>query len=174
MGRLNKGAPMNPEAYKTQTLLLDRLLDETTSTNRQAATGKLVRGVIDDFLQSGEVVVHVPSSDPATRLCCDFLETSASATVQLKLGDQVLVLSSEGPEQNGIVLGRIGRYRMPQTQANQVADHIVVEAKETLTLKCGESSVDLRKDGKLMIRGKDVLSRAKRSQRIKGGTVGIN
>jgi hypothetical protein len=32
----------------------------------------------------------------------------------------------------------------------------------------------LRKDGKLMIRGKDVLTRAKRTNRIKGGSVGIN
>jgi hypothetical protein len=112
--------------------------------------------------------------DRTTPICCDVLETSTNVTLALNIGDQVLVMRPEGPEQNGVLLGRISRYRMPQTQANQLADHVVVEAKETLTLKCGESSVDLRKDGKLMIRGKDVLSRAKRSPRIKGGTVGIN
>jgi hypothetical protein len=164
---------MKREAYQTQTLLLDRLIDQTTSADRQAAPVTIIRGIIVDILESGEVLVQV-SPDTATRLRCDFLETSANATLQLELGDQVLVLSPDASGQNGIVLGRIGRYRVPQVQANQLADHVVLEAKETLRLKCGESSVDLRKDGKLMIRGKDVLSRAKRSQRIKGGTVGIN
>jgi hypothetical protein len=52
--------------------------------------------------------------------------------------------------------------------------HVVIEATEMLTLKCGESSVALRKDGKTMILGNDVLSRAKRTNRIKGGSVAIN
>jgi hypothetical protein len=165
---------MNQQVYKTETLLLDRLLDQTTSTNRQAAPVAIIRGIIVDIVENGDLVVKVSPCDTAKPLRCDFLETSANATLQLKRGDQVLVLSPENPEQNGLVLGRIGRYRLPQNQTNQPADHVVFEAKETLTLKCGESSVNLRKDGKLMIRGKDVLTRAKRSQRIKAGTVAIN
>jgi hypothetical protein len=173
MGGLIKGTAMQPNAHQNHTMLLDLLIEQNSASSNQAATGKLVRGVIADFLESGEVIVDTPFSNTARRLRCDFLETSANVTLQLKLGDQVIVLSAEGPERNGIVLGRIGRY-VPQIQSNHPPDHVVVEAKETLTLKCGESSVDLRKDGKLMIRGKDVLSRAKRSQRIKGGSVAIN
>ena len=173
MGRLVKGIAMQTANDQAQTLLLELVLEQTQTANGQAATGKLVRGVIADFLESGEVMVQV-QPDGTIPLRCDFLETSTNVTLQLKLGNQVLVLSPDGSEQNGIVLGCIGRYRMPQTQESQPQDHVVVEAKQTLTLKCGESSVELRKDGKLMIRGKDVLTRAKRSQRIKAGTVAIN
>ena len=91
-------------------------------------------------------------------------------------GDLVLVLRPTDPAQNGCVLGRIGRYRpQPAEPASSTPpDHVVIEAGEMLTIKCGDSSLDLRKDGKLMIRGNDVLTRAKRTQRIKGGTVAIN
>jgi hypothetical protein len=164
---------MKPQAYQSQTLLLDRLIDQTTSTNREAAPVNLTCGTIADILESGEIMVQVPPHR-TTLIRCDVLETSTNVTLQLSLGDRVLVMNSEFPEQNGVLLGRVGRYRMPQAQASQPPDHVVVEAKETLTLKCGESSVDLRNDGKLMIRGKDVLTRAKRSHRIKAGTVAIN
>jgi hypothetical protein len=51
---------------------------------------------------------------------------------------------------------------------------IVVEAGDTLTLKCGEASIQITRDGKIVIRGEHILSRAKGTQRIKGGSVAIN
>ena len=41
-------------------------------------------------------------------------------------------------------------------------------------LRCGEASLDLRADGKVLLRGDDVLVRAKGTQRIRAGTVSIN
>lgn len=49
-----------------------------------------------------------------------------------------------------------------------------LEATEALTLACGKSSIELRADGKLMVRGEDVLVRATGTQRIRAGTVSIN
>ena len=100
--------------------------------------------------------------------CCAILETSNVLSLQLEIGDKLLVMPpSEG--QPGIVLGRIGKYQKPQPQQN-----LTIEASETLTLKCGEASVELRKDGKAMVKGEDVLLRAKGTQRIRAGTVAIN
>ncbi len=99
---------------------------------------------------------------------CDWLGGPATAGIRLELGDRLLVVPpSEG--ENGVVLGRIGRYQEPKPEAN-----VTIEASETLTLKCGEASVDLRKDGKVMVRGEDILLRAKGTQRIRAGTVAIN
>ena len=102
---------------------------------------------------------------------CAWLETSTNLTLELSHGDALLVLPPTGGE-SGVALGRIGRYRAPQPAAPQ--PHVTIEATETLTLKCGDATVDLRSDGKLMIRGEDVLLRAKGTQRIKAGTVAIN
>jgi hypothetical protein len=99
---------------------------------------------------------------------CDWLESSATAGIKLEPGDRLLVVPPSNGE-NGVVLGRIGRYHEPKPEPN-----VIIEASETLTLKCGEASVDLRNDGKVMVRGEDVLLRAKGTQRIRAGTVAIN
>ncbi len=100
--------------------------------------------------------------------CCDWLENSHTNNIHLEPGDQLLVMPPSGQEP-GIVLGRIGRYTKPQTP-----DNLTLEANESLTLKCGAASVELRRDGKAMLKGEDVLLRAKGTQRIRAGTVAIN
>jgi len=99
---------------------------------------------------------------------CNWLENSSNNSIDLETGDRLLCIPPSGDEP-GIVLGRIGKYQKPQPQQN-----VTIEASETLTLKCGEASVELRKDGKAMVKGEDVLLRAKGTQRIRAGTVAIN
>jgi hypothetical protein len=51
---------------------------------------------------------------------------------------------------------------------------VVLSAKTELVLRCGEGSITLSADGKVTIRGVDVVSSATRTQRIRGGAVRIN
>ena len=55
-----------------------------------------------------------------------------------------------------------------------VPDELVLEAKHTLTLRVGDGSITIREDGKILIKGKDLVSHAARTNRIKGGSVQIN
>lgn len=99
---------------------------------------------------------------------CELLH-AATAPGPFAPGDRVLVLPP-APGERACVLGRIGTCTAPQPQAR-----LTLEATEVLTLKCGEVSIDLRAaDGKLMLRGEDVLLRAKGTQRIRAGNVAIN
>ncbi len=116
---------------------------------------------------SYEGIFAVRASD-GHEFLCDWLEGPSTSGIKLEPGDRLLVVPPSDGE-NGVVLGRIGRYHEPKTEAN-----VTIEASETLTLKCGEASVDLRSDGKVMVRGEDVLLRAKGTQRIRAGTVAIN
>jgi len=86
----------------------------------------------------------------------------------LEVGDSVLVLPP-GPTNPGVVLGRIATYAAPVSPAR-----LTLEATEVLTLKCGDATLDLRADGKAVLKGEDVLIRAKGLQRIKAGSVSIN
>ena len=99
---------------------------------------------------------------------CDWLESYSNANISLEPGDRLLCIPATKQE-SGVVLGRIGSYSKPQPQA-----HVTIEASESLTLKCGESSVELRSDGRTMLKGEDVLLRAKGTQRIRAATVAIN
>ena len=53
-------------------------------------------------------------------------------------------------------------------------EELVVTAEKQLTLRCGESSITLTAAGKIIIRGKYIVSRSSGVQRIKGGSVQIN
>ena len=102
-----------------------------------------------------------------TAFLCECLDT-AIAQVPLAVGDRVVALLPQ-PGQPGVVLGRIGPYRRPEPTRT-----LQLETTDSLSLKCGASSIELRADGKLLIRGEDVLIRARGTQRIKAGTVSIN
>ena len=49
-----------------------------------------------------------------------------------------------------------------------------LEAEKEIVLRCGKSSITLRADGKIVIKGMEVVSRAKGANKVKGGTVRIN
>ncbi len=48
------------------------------------------------------------------------------------------------------------------------------DAKEQIELVCGKSSILLRKDGKIVIKGRNILNRAMETNKLKGGNVAIN
>jgi hypothetical protein len=105
--------------------------------------------------------------DSGQSFLCECLE-SLCAGNPLQPGDNLLAaLSSDG--QSGVVIGRVGRYRHASHEKNRV-----LEATDSLALKCGASSIELRADGKLLVKGEDVLVKARGTQRIKAGTVNIN
>ena len=118
-----------------------------------------LRAVLDD----GTLAVR---DDEGREFACDWLDTGVA--LPLAPGDPLLAFAPCALSR-GIVLGRVGRYAPSHLQAA-----ITLEATESLTLKCGDASIDLRADGKVMVRGDDVLIRAKGTQRIRAGNVAIN
>lgn len=100
-------------------------------------------------------------------LSCLLLDTG-SAPPRFEPADELLALVGAKLE-DAVVLGKVVRLG-----TQRVPSHLVIEAKDSLTLKVGDASVGLRADGKVLIRGEDVLVRAKGTKRIRAGTVSIN
>ena len=98
---------------------------------------------------------------------CEILESAALTPLQI--GDRVLMLPPAAPEGCGVVIGKLVTY-----SPSEAGRHVQIEASESVTLKCGESSIALRADGKVMIRGDEVLVRSKGTHRIRAGNVAIN
>jgi hypothetical protein len=91
---------------------------------------------------------------------CDRLLTG----VVIEPGDTVLVLPP-GPDGDAVVLGRVGRAQAPRVE---------LRAAASLTLACGDALLEMRADGKVLLKGDDVVLRAKGTQRIRAGNVAIN
>lgn len=51
---------------------------------------------------------------------------------------------------------------------------VVLDAKDEIVLRCGEASITLRRNGRVVIRGAYVETRSRGVNRIKGGSVQIN
>ena len=65
---------------------------------------------------------------------------------------------------------------MPAGSVQIEADgqRVTVEARDELVLRCGEASVSLRADGKVVVRGTHIVSHSTGPHRIKGGSLSIN
>ena len=142
---------------------------------------------VRQILRARIVLVHEDSSVSATnesdngRLRCDVLQTGAGSTLGLAVGDTVLLWQPEQENARGVILGRIGPSHAPERElaherdpGEEMPDMLVLEAKKHLTLRVGEGSITIREDGKILIKGKDLVSHAQRMNRIKGGSVSIN
>lgn len=53
-------------------------------------------------------------------------------------------------------------------------DKILLKAEREITLQCGKGSITVKKDGKIIIKGTNILSRASQTNKIKGGSVELN
>jgi hypothetical protein len=51
---------------------------------------------------------------------------------------------------------------------------VLVEAQDEIVLRCGEASITLRRNGRVVVRGAYVETRSRGVNRIKGGSVQIN
>ena len=49
-----------------------------------------------------------------------------------------------------------------------------VEAKEQLVLRCGDASITLHANGRIVLKGNEIESHARGTNRIKGGSVRVN
>lgn len=81
------------------------------------------------------------------------------------VGCEVAVVALAGGDQTLLVLGLVDA---------PMRKKAVVEAGKELVLRCGKSSVTLGADGRVSIKGKQLLSRAEGQNRVQGANVALN
>jgi hypothetical protein len=117
--------------------------------------------------------VRVTDAQGAT-LTCDLMDSASGPPLVLVPGDEVLVWQGDG-DPRGVILGRIGARAQPAApEPADPPDELVIEARQSLTLRVGGGSITLREDGRILIKGKDLVSHARGMNRIRGGSVAIN
>jgi hypothetical protein len=124
-----------------------------------------MRGEVVEACPDGRLLVKVAEGRVFT---CDWLESHLTLGKAVSAGDAVLIMADQIGA-TGILVGRVG-----PRQGHSPDGRLTIEASQQLTFLCGAASIDLRADGKVMVRGEDVLLRAKGTQRIRAGTVSIN
>jgi hypothetical protein len=140
------------------------------------ATFDVLRGEVMTRLQDGTVGVLIEGS-ASDLIRCALLSSGLQQNPGVAIGDRVLVCRSRSDESHVIlgVLNEGASFQADQSHVEEeVPEEILLEARHSLTLRVGDGSITIREDGKILIKGKDLVSHATRRNRIKGGSVEIN
>jgi len=146
--------------------------------------------VVDDISPDGvaRIVLH---GEETPRDAASLLRfPSAAAASEALLGRTVLVLAdtTAQPVILGVVAERLWETRepehggdvelkLPAGDARSVhvdRRRLDLEAADEIRLTCGKSSLVMRRDGTVIVRGVNIVSRASQSNKIRGGTISLN
>jgi len=115
----------------------------------------------------------------------------ADATLSLlpaHIGRQVAIMFMQQDQDKPVIIGLIHNPLLTvlETEAAQDTkdlaievdgepqERVSVEGKEEVVLRCGDASITLTKEGKILLRGKYLVSRSSGVNRILGGSVQLN
>ena len=109
---------------------------------------------------------------PDLLIGCLMLEPVGLSIKSPPIGSEVLIWTDVAAGR-GVVLGSLVRAQV-EDDSRPVPDELLIEARESLILRVGDGSITIRADGKILIKGKDLVSHAQNVNRVKGGAVAIN
>jgi hypothetical protein len=112
-----------------------------------------VQELLGSEQQGREVLISFIDNDPNQPVIIGVLASVVDDMVQMEL------TSAEKPDMNNVISD---------------GESVLISAEKQIVLVCGKSSLMLRKDGKIIAKGTNILSRASASNKVKGGSVEIN
>ena len=151
----------------------------------QAAASGLCLGTLVSAVPGAGLRVVYPGPD-------GWDPVEAHATVAVTPGDvgRQVVLAFPGDPRRPVVLGVLQQNPVRANDADMQAaagtlperarqvrvdgKAVEIEAERELVLRCGKSSITLRAGGDVIVKGMRIVSRARATNKIKGGNVLIN
>jgi hypothetical protein len=164
-------------------------MTEITLRNKSRASGaaSLCVGVIVQVTEQGRALVDFPGNRTGPIEARSIITALSKHDVSSHESIPVLLVFENGDRSLPIIIGFIHDTLYPPTPQDGVAltteqlhevildgKKMVFDAREEIVLRCGKSSVTLRKDGKVVIKGTHLVSRSSGPNKIKGASVAIN
>jgi len=157
------------------------------------------RGRIVALDESGQVFIGVEGAGKAAPAVLAVAIDRAALRAAMDTRQEVFVLFENGDLAKPVIVGLVpsglvpsglvpsprapdrasvtatGNKAMPLTvEADVDGRRVKLIARDELVLECGKASITLRRNGRVVVRGTDVETRAEGANRIKGGQVRIN
>ena len=139
------------------------------SSATPGASGRVMLGTLTHVEGPGRGQVDVQGASMTAR--------TTLALEAKHVGSQVTLLLSEDEPRWPVILGVVLPADAPETppmEARLDGKRVRLEAKTELVLRCGRASLTLTRDGKVVLRGAEVLQTSTGTHRIQGASVRIN
>lgn len=121
------------------------------------------RAEITGLAPDGRAQVRVPSLGETPLVAQSLVPVTAASIGRMAavamMGDEPLILGLVQPP-------------VPEVEAD--GEKLVIEARREMTLRCGKASITMTADGRVTIRGTQVLSRSDGPNRVQGASVQLN
>jgi hypothetical protein len=153
-------------------------LHSAARTERHSAFVGTV-AAIDDH---GHVYVNFAanSGDPIRALIA-LSQTDRAALWERDPDISVLLVNPDHPDGHLAIIGLLSETLSAPAEETDESDivhldvtSLVLEARKDLVLRCGDSQLTMKANGKIVLRGTDVVSRSSGPTRIRGASVRIN
>jgi Domain of unknown function (DUF6484) len=141
----------------------------------RTADGQIVDGVVIGLVlgfQDAAPLIVFPGNPSEQAIVARSLVRLSAEDV----GREVALLFEDGARDRPLIMGRLVEPVRDDAAPVVVADGQMLRlvAKERIELRVGKSSLIMEADGRITIRGTDLVSHASRSNRIRGGSVNLN
>ncbi len=164
--------------------LLEILL---TNEERHGGEAEAIKGVV-----LGRLVDWTPTGEPLVDFASNPSDSPLAAKTTVVIGKETLarevcLLFESNNARKPIIIGVVQSLKLPEENTQYLPDQlssgsvvecdgerIVFSAEKEIVLRCGDASITLTRGGKILLRGKYLLSRSSGVNRIKGGSVQIN
>jgi hypothetical protein len=148
-----------------------------------------VIGRIVAVSEEEQATVDFPGNPGGPVLARSILDAAAAPLAErgALVGTKVVLLFEDGDPALPIICGVVSDRLRPKAsvpvvklEKGAVRDvlvdgrQLVFDAEQQILLRCGKSSVLLRRDGKVVVRGTNLLSRSSGPNKIKGGSIDLN
>lgn len=172
---------------------------ESHTSKKVFLPGEVIIGLFSGMNDQGQALVDYPDN-PSNGL---LTAISTVVLNKNQSGRQVAMLFAEGDPEKPVIIGlihstlyeMIENFEMMPAEAEGLEENrnsheqlkpdnndnvyldgkrVILEGQDEVVFKCGEASITLTKAGKIVIRGKYLLTRSTGVNRIMGGSVQVN
>ena len=156
-------------------------LESKGSARSLPSHGGVASGRIHAVAEDCTILVVTPSSSQAPCRAGTLVTVGPSdvgrevvLAFTTERGDRPVILGLVEERGRSAELARIDLERSDVEDVRIDGRSVHLKAADEILLECGQGSIRLRKDGKIIVKGLQIVSRAKGVNKIKGAAVSIN
>jgi hypothetical protein len=138
-------------------------------------------GHISELRADGSLTVMYPGITTAIPARLAAAATRERIETAVLLQQSVVLLFEQGDPQHPLIIGFLSsvidepsQQTAPTIEADVDGKRVRVTGQDEIVLECGQASITLRRNGRVVIRGTHVETHSEGTNRIKGGQVRIN